>query len=108
MLIRRSGCEITNPTTESHVDSLLKGQNHTGEHVLQIIREAIDTKSGAKVERVRKARNQKVILKCSTKEDMEAIQNKMRSRKEIKVEAAKRRTLLIIKGNGLPQGRGHY
>ncbi|GBP96465.1 hypothetical protein EVAR_48128_1 [Eumeta japonica] len=43
----------------------------------------------AKVERVRKARNQKVILKCSTKEDMEAIQNKMRSRKEIKVEAAK-------------------
>ncbi|GBP39709.1 hypothetical protein EVAR_25533_1 [Eumeta japonica] len=43
-LIRRSGCEITNPTTESHVDSLLKGQTHTGEHVLQIIREAIDTK----------------------------------------------------------------
>ncbi|GBP94849.1 hypothetical protein EVAR_85869_1 [Eumeta japonica] len=28
--------------TESHVDSLLKGQTHTGEHVLQIIREAID------------------------------------------------------------------
>ncbi|GBP00865.1 hypothetical protein EVAR_50149_1 [Eumeta japonica] len=67
-----------------------KDKTHTGEHVLQIIREAIDTKkSGAKVERVRKARNQKVILKCSTKEDMEAIQNKMRSRKEIKVEAAK-------------------
>ncbi|GBP04174.1 hypothetical protein EVAR_19124_1 [Eumeta japonica] len=43
------------PTTESHVDSLLKDKTHTGEHVLQIIREAIDTKkSGAKVERVRK------------------------------------------------------
>ncbi|GBP78327.1 hypothetical protein EVAR_52382_1 [Eumeta japonica] len=62
------------PTTESHVDS-------------------------AKVERVRKARNQKVILKCSTKEDMEAIQNKMRSRKEIKVETAKAANpLLIMKG----------
>ncbi|GBP79435.1 hypothetical protein EVAR_48898_1 [Eumeta japonica] len=77
-----------------------KDKTHTGEHVLQIIREAIDTKkSGAKVERVRKARNQKVILKCSTKEDMEAIQNKMRSRKEIKVEAAKAANpLLIMKG----------
>ncbi|GBP26445.1 hypothetical protein EVAR_85947_1 [Eumeta japonica] len=98
--MKREAAEITNPTTESHVDSLLKGQTHTGEHVLQIIREAIDTKkSGAKVERVRKARNQKVILKCSTKEDMEAIQNKMRSRKEIKVEAAKAANpLLIMKG----------
>ncbi|GBP94875.1 hypothetical protein EVAR_85895_1 [Eumeta japonica] len=45
-----------------------------------------------------KARNQKVILKCSTKEDMEAIQNKMRSRKEIKVEGQSGEPLLIMKG----------
>ncbi|GBP86153.1 hypothetical protein EVAR_57857_1 [Eumeta japonica] len=46
------------------------------------------------------SQEQKVILKCSTKEDMEAIQNKMRSRKEIKVEAAKAANPLIIEGNG--------
>ncbi|GBP85086.1 hypothetical protein EVAR_51205_1 [Eumeta japonica] len=45
-----------------------------------------------------KSQEPKVILKCSTKEDMEAIQNKMRSRKEIKVEAAKAANLLIMKG----------
>ncbi|GBP94858.1 hypothetical protein EVAR_85878_1 [Eumeta japonica] len=38
----------------NHTLIVSQGQTHTGEHVLQIIREAIDTKkSGAKVERVR-------------------------------------------------------
>ncbi|GBP90799.1 hypothetical protein EVAR_102481_1 [Eumeta japonica] len=97
----QSGCEIAITPQPNHtliVSS--KDKTHTGEHILQIIREAIDIKkSGTKVEKVRKARNQKVILKCSTKEDMEAIQNKMRSRKEIKVEAAKAANpLLIMKG----------
>ncbi|GBP97446.1 hypothetical protein EVAR_61153_1 [Eumeta japonica] len=67
----------TNPKP-SYAEAAAKSPTPTESHV-----------DSAKVERVRKARNQKVILKCSTKEDMEAIQNKMRSRKEIKVEAAK-------------------
>ncbi|GBP46655.1 hypothetical protein EVAR_86907_1 [Eumeta japonica] len=59
-LIRRSGCEITNPQPNHTLIVSSKDKTHTGEHVLQIIREAIDTKkSGAKVERVRKARNQR-------------------------------------------------
>ncbi|GBP11770.1 hypothetical protein EVAR_77867_1 [Eumeta japonica] len=59
-------------------------------------------KSGAKVERVRKARNQKVTLKCSTKED------KMRSRKEIKVKAAKAANpLLIMKGKPYVGNQGN-
>ncbi|GBP87519.1 hypothetical protein EVAR_86556_1 [Eumeta japonica] len=60
-LIRRSGCEITN--RPDHVDS-------------------------AKVERVRKP-GTKGDTEMQHERDMEAIQNKMRSRKEIKVEAAK-------------------
>ncbi|KAF9822774.1 hypothetical protein SFRURICE_019464 [Spodoptera frugiperda] len=46
---------------------------NTGDNVIEKIRVALDCKkTGAKVEKVRKAKNQKVILSCGTKEDMKA------------------------------------
>ncbi|XP_072948187.1 uncharacterized protein [Epargyreus clarus] len=62
----------------------------TGENVIETIRVALDLKrTGAKVDRVRKAKNQKVILSCRTKEDMSLIQSRVAADKQLKVEVAR-------------------
>ncbi|CAH2068259.1 unnamed protein product, partial [Iphiclides podalirius] len=62
----------------------------TGENVIEPIREALDTrKTGAKVDRIRKARNQKIILSCSTKEDLQLVQDRVKAAKGLKAEVAK-------------------
>lgn len=67
----------------------------TGDQVLETIRVTLDRKkSGAKVDRIRKARNHKVILSCNTKEDLAAIQKDTHGCKEIRVEKAKARNPL--------------
>lgn len=64
--------------------------NKTGENVIETIRVALDLKrTGAKVDRVRKARNQKVILSCKTKEDMSLVQSRVAADKQLKVEVAR-------------------
>lgn len=67
----------------------------TGENIIESIRQALDTKSGARVDRVRKARNQKVVLSCGTKEDLALVQNQVGANKGLKVEVAKTSNPLI-------------
>lgn len=70
---------------------------HTGDTIIKRIVAAIDAKkSGAKVDKVRKARNQKVVLSCHTKEDLKLVQDKVKSQKGLKVEVAKTTNPLII------------
>ncbi|CAH2058241.1 unnamed protein product, partial [Iphiclides podalirius] len=67
----------------------------TGENVIDIIRETLDTKTtGARVERVRKARNQKIVLSCGSKHDLDL--TKIRQNKELKAEVAKANNPLAI------------
>ncbi|CAG4957621.1 unnamed protein product [Parnassius apollo] len=70
---------------------------NTAENIIERIREALDTKkTGAKVDRVRKAKNQKVILSCNTKEDLNLVQNRVKTNKSLKVEVARTNNPLAI------------
>lgn len=62
----------------------------TGEKVIETIRVSLDLRTtGARVDRVRKARNQKVVLSCGTKEDLHLIQQQIQKNSTLKVEKAK-------------------
>lgn len=68
----------------------------TGENIIETIRLALDSgKTEARVDRVRKAKNQKVVLSCSTKEDLALLQNRVGANKGLKVEVAKTANPLI-------------
>lgn len=70
---------------------------NTGDNVIERIRIALDIKkTGAKVDKVRKARNQKVILSCSTKEDLSLIQSRVKQDVNLKAEIAKNKNPLVI------------
>lgn len=63
---------------------------NTGDKVIEKIRVALDCKkTGAKVEKVRKAKNQKVIISCGTGEDMRLVQSQVQKKDDLKVEVAK-------------------
>ncbi|XP_050563644.1 uncharacterized protein LOC126913017 [Spodoptera frugiperda] len=63
---------------------------NTGDNVIEKIRVALDCKkTGAKVEKVRKAKNQKIVISCSTKEDMKLVQSQVQKKDDLKVEVAK-------------------
>lgn len=52
--------------------------NETGEEVLDKVREAVDAKEGwITVEKVRKAKDRKIIMSCRTKEDRDKIKEKV-------------------------------
>ncbi|CAG9789621.1 unnamed protein product [Diatraea saccharalis] len=56
--------------------------NNTGETILEEIREVLDTKNtGARVDRAKKAKNQKIIIKCRTKEDLNLVQQRVQTNK---------------------------
>ncbi|XP_052741604.1 uncharacterized protein LOC128198763 [Bicyclus anynana] len=62
----------------------------SGENVIDTIREALDCRnSGARVDRIRKGRNQKVILSCNSKDDLKLVKNKIQHGQSLKVEEAK-------------------
>lgn len=77
-------------TSEEETDS--------GEVVLNKVREAIDAKQGwVKVTRVRKAKDRKVIMSCSTKEEREKVRNRLEnSNKNLIVEDVQNKDPLII------------
>lgn len=61
----------------------------TGEKVIEAIRVSLDAKkTGVRVDRVRKARNQKVVLSCGTPEDLALLQRQIKTDKTLKVEKA--------------------
>ena len=63
---------------------------NTSDKVIEKIRNALDTKStGARVDQVRKGRNQKVIIRCNTREDLNLVHTRVRLDKNLKAEVAK-------------------
>lgn len=69
----------------------------TAENLIDRIRVALDTKTtGAKVDRVRKARNRKVILSCGTEEDLSLVRNRVQQDASLRVETAKAGNPLVI------------
>lgn len=78
-----------------------KNEAETGEQVLSKIREAVDAKEGwIRVERVRKARDRKVIIGLRTKEDRERIKERLTvGGTDLSVEEVENRDpLLVLKG----------
>lgn len=68
----------------------------TGDNVIEAIRVSMDAKrTGVRVDRVRKARNQKVILSCGTPEDLALLHTQMKTNKTLKVEKARASNPLV-------------
>lgn len=63
---------------------------HTGDNVMDRIRAALDLKnSGAKINKTRKAKNQKIILSCATREDMDVVKRQITGKDDLKVQEPK-------------------
>ncbi|CAH2091367.1 unnamed protein product [Euphydryas editha] len=77
-----------------------RNPKETSENVLTKIRTTLDLrKSGARVERVRKARDQKVVMKCATKEDMVKIRGQVQTNKDLTVrEPSNQDPLVCVRG----------
>lgn len=72
-------------------------EKDTSDEVLGKVRSALDARaSGLQIQRVRKARNQKVVLSCNSREDMEIMAEKISSDRSLKVEEAKNKDPLVI------------
>lgn len=89
-LPNRSALHSIVVTSEKATDS--------GDAVLNKVREAIDAKEGwVKVERVRKARDRKIIMSCSTKEERDKVKDRLeKANKNLIVEDIKNKDPLII------------
>lgn len=76
-------------------------ENDTSDEVLGKVREALDAKTnGLQVTRVRKVRNQKVVLSCNSREEMTKLSQKLTAKNlNLKVEEAKNKDPLIILKN---------
>ncbi|KAF9416572.1 hypothetical protein HW555_006147, partial [Spodoptera exigua] len=72
----------------------------TGDNVIERIRLALDLKtSGARVDTVRKARNQKVVLRCASKTDLNLVKDQFKSNSGLKVQEPKpQNPMVCIKG----------
>ncbi|XP_045769808.1 uncharacterized protein LOC123870511 [Maniola jurtina] len=69
----------------------------TGDKVIDSIRAVLDLQhTGAKIDKVRKARNHKIILSCSTKDDLTIIKNKLKTDNGLKAEIPKTNNPLAI------------
>ncbi|XP_062529492.1 uncharacterized protein LOC119629800 [Bombyx mori] len=75
----------------------------TGEEVLSRVRNAIDAKEGwIRVEKIRKAKDRKIIIGLGTKEDREKLKNKLvRDGVNLNVETVKNKDPLLILKNVL-------
>lgn len=87
---------IHSPTYSLIISS--ENTNDTSGDVIEKIRTVVDAKtSGIKVDRVRKAKDQKVILGCGTKEEAAKVTDKIKcSEARLRVEEAKNRNPLIM------------
>ncbi|XP_038221615.1 uncharacterized protein LOC119839420 [Zerene cesonia] len=75
-----------------------KDTDKTGEEVLEIVRKTINAKEeGGKIDRVRKAKDSKIIISCQTKEEREEIKQRLnRAREQLEVEEMKNKNPLVI------------
>ncbi|CAH2241165.1 jg3231 [Pararge aegeria aegeria] len=74
----------------------------TSEDVLQKIRCAADARvTGVRVERVRKARNQKVIISCKSQDSLKQLTDKLKTNEKLKIEQAKNKDPMIVIKNVL-------
>ncbi|KAI5634560.1 hypothetical protein NE865_12685 [Phthorimaea operculella] len=74
-----------------------QGGNKTKSKPETYAQEALDTKTtGAKVDKVRKARNQKVVLSCSNNDDLNLVKSRVSLNKNLKAEVAKAGNPLVI------------
>lgn len=69
----------------------------TGEEVLERIRKVVNAKeSGITVERIRKAKDRKIIVGCRTEEERRRVKERISEAKELKVEDIKNKDPLVI------------
>lgn len=75
-----------------------KDENETGEEVLNRIREAVNAKDGGiKVDRVRKAKDRKVIVGCRSEEERQKVKERLRkAESHLNVEEVKNKDPLLI------------
>ncbi|XP_075988914.1 uncharacterized protein LOC142984917 [Anticarsia gemmatalis] len=86
------------PATLHSVIVTSKNEEDTGEEVLEKVRKTIDAKNGwVKVERVRKARDRKIVLGCKTKEEREKVISKLKdSGGQLVAEEVKNKDPLLV------------
>lgn len=74
-----------------------KDEAETGEEVLDRIRKTVNAKeSGIVVEKIRKAKDRKVIVGCRTEEERDKFRNKLQEAKELNVENVQNKNPLVI------------
>lgn len=79
-----------------------KIEKDSSEDVLNKIREAANARvSGVKVEQIRKAKNKKVVISCSSKNSLNDIKEKLKTNDNLKIDDAKNKDPLIIIKNVL-------
>lgn len=72
-------------------------EKETGEEVLNRIRKAVNAKeSGISVEKIRKAKDRKVIVGCKTEEERQKIKERLQGTTELIVEEVKNKDPLVI------------
>ncbi|XP_045446722.1 uncharacterized protein LOC123654909 [Melitaea cinxia] len=81
---------------------IISSQNkqETSEQVLAKIKDSLDLKkSGARMERVRKARDQKIVVRCASKEDMAKIKGQVQKNSGLTVrEPTNQDPLICVRG----------
>lgn len=71
-------------------------EQESSEEILQKIRTVVDAKKeGFKIDRIRKARDQKVIIGCRTKEEKEKIRERIQKAEELKIEEMQNKDPLV-------------
>lgn len=77
-----------------------RNPKETSDNVLTKMKATLDLKqSGARMERIRKARDQKVVVKCATKEDMVKIKGQIQTNTELTVrEPLNQDPLVCVRG----------
>ncbi|GBP47891.1 hypothetical protein EVAR_33608_1 [Eumeta japonica] len=75
-----------------------KYEKHTAEQVVAKLREVVDVREiGVAVDRLRKARNQKVVVSCSSAEDAKKIEEWLEMRRvDLKVSKTERKLLIVV------------
>lgn len=93
-------CPSATPLTGTTLHSVVvrsKDETETGDEVLDRVRKALNAKEGwVQVERVRKAKDQKVIMGCGTKEERDKVRRRLEESNTLIVEEAKNRDPLLI------------
>lgn len=72
-------------------------ENDSSEDVLDKIRKTVEAKDGeVYVDRIRKAKNKKVVISCNTKENLETITKRIQTNQHLQTEKAKNKDPLVI------------